>query len=79
MLSKLKPVENRRNSQELVASISGRKGSDVTLVSNDRTRKMSHDVTPNIDNYRSRYQVQATVRPTIHEVYNTIGGKEGVC
>lgn len=31
---------------------------------------MSHDAIPHIDNYRARYSLQATARPTMTELFN---------
>lgn len=44
----------------------------------DRARKMSRDATPNIDNYRTRFNVQATVRPSMQELYSITGGHPAV-
>ncbi len=56
-----------------ITGLTNRKGSVATVASHDRNRKMSRDVIPSIEHYRTQptQQVQTTVRrPTMHELCN---------
>ncbi|XP_046651512.1 solute carrier family 12 member 3-like isoform X1 [Daphnia pulicaria] len=56
-----------------ITGLTNRKGSVATVSSHDRNRKMSRDVIPSIEHYRTQptQQVQTTVRrPTMNELCN---------
>ena len=67
---------NRGNGIE--QEISNRKASSSTISSFDRMRKMSRDTIPNIENYRTQYQVKMTTRPSLHELYDPNSNDEEV-
>lgn len=73
--------EIQKNIQELGDSMYGRKESSSTISSNGQVpRKMSRDTIPNIDNYRTRYQLESVARSTMLDLYGTsIAGNLNVC
>ena len=71
------PQQQTKNDTAITdTSLANRKGSVSTVTSSqDRSRKMSRDVIPSIEHYRTQHsqqQVQTTVnrRPTMHELCN---------
>nr|CAH0112221.1 unnamed protein product [Daphnia galeata] len=68
-------VPSQQTKNDTDPTLANRKGSVSTVTSSqDRSRKMSRDVIPSIEHYRTQHsqqQVQTTVRrPTMHELCN---------
>lgn len=61
---------NENNPEHAGASALIQKGKASAATFRKLVRNMSRDVMPSIDNYRTSYQRQTSVRPSLHELCN---------